>query len=389
MSAERTGVSLVRRTMLGLQPSRSGWQIAGMSAVAVVIVGALSTLLISSTGSSPTAALHALYTGSIASQAAWTTTLLYAAPLLIVAAGSCISSRSGAFNIGQEGQVLIGALAVAAVTLKLQLAGWALLVIGICVAALAGGFWAWLSSLMYRISGVNIVVSTLLMTFVAQQLISYAVNTSWFLQEPSVAGIAPLPESKQIATGSQLRSFGSYPNLQLSVGLILALALTVAVAVTMTRTRWGFRLKMVGLNPLTARHAGVRVAALGGLALAISGAFAGIAGAVLLTSPVGNFRLQPGVSSNIGWDGLLVALVARNRPIVAVPFALLFGILRSGGNFLSSTGVPPFLVDVVKGLLVLAFVAPPALADILKRRAATRRASASGRHAPALQGAAA
>ncbi len=87
---------------------------------------------------------------------------------------------------------------------------------------------------------------------------------------------------------------------------------------------------MLGLNPRAARHAGVRVAALSGTALAVSGAFAGIAGAVLLTSPVGTNRLQGGISNNIGWDGLLVALVARNRPLMAIPVALLFGVLRSG-----------------------------------------------------------
>jgi general nucleoside transport system permease protein len=140
---------------------------------------------------------------------------------------------------------------------------------------------------------------------------------------------------------------------------------------------------MMGLNPLTARHAGVRVTVLRTSALALSGAFAGVAGAILIASPVGNYRLQPGVSSNIGWDGLLVALVARNRPVVAIPFAVLFGVLRSGGNFVAATGVPSFLVDVVKGLLVLAFVAPPALADVLARRSAMARAASSATVQPA------
>jgi simple sugar transport system permease protein len=142
----------------------------------------------------------------------------------------------------------------------------------------------------------------------------------------------------------------------------------------MTRTRWGFRLKMLGLNPTTARHAGVKVGLLGGLALATSGALAGLAGAMLLTSPVGTHRLQPGMSLNIGWDGLLVALVARNNPLLSIPVAVLFGVLRAGGGFLAATGVPNFLVDVVKALLVLAFVAPPVVVAMLRRR----RAAAGG-----------
>lgn len=114
--------------------------------------------------------------------------------------------------------------------------------------------------------------------------------------------------------------------------------------------------------------------------LGLPGQDAGLAraaGAVLLTSPVGTNRLQPGISNNIGWDGLLVALVARNRPIMAVPVALLFGVLRSGGGFLAATGVPHFLMDVVKSLLVLAFVVPPVVTSALRRRSEDRKAAAS------------
>jgi simple sugar transport system permease protein len=383
MTAQTTERRFGRRIVTGLSPSKSGWQVVAVSAAAVIIAVALSALLIATTGGSPLASLDAVYQGSIGSPAAWTTTLLGATPLLIVAVGSCISSRSGTFNIGQEGQVLIGAMAAAAVALRLPLVGPALLVFGMLAAAVAGGAWAAVSALMHRLRGVNIVVSTLLMTFVAQQLISFAVNTRWLLQETKVGYTTPSPESNQIPAGAQLGSIGSYPHLQLNLGLLLALVLTVIVAVAMARTRWGFRLKMMGLNPLTARHAGVRVTALRAMALALSGAFAGIAGVVLITSPVGNFRLQPGTSSNVGWDGLLVALVARNRPVVAIPFALLFGVLRSGGNFVAATGVPSFLVDVVKGLLVLAFVAPPTLVDMLQRRAASARAAQSGSAQPA------
>ena len=373
----------------GLAQLRTGWLIAILSVIAVAVVAALSGVLIAATGGSPSDSLDAVVKGSIGSQSSWSTTLLNAAPLLIVAVGSCICARAGTFNIGQEGQVLIGAMAAAAVTIKMDLVGPAALGVALLAAAVAGGAWASLSSLMLKIGGVNIVVSTLLMTFVAQQLITYAVNTSWFLQEKKISYATPAPESDQIPSGARLRSFGDYPNLQLNVGLFIALALAVLAAVVMYRTRWGFRLKMVGLNPFVARHAGIRVAGLAALALAISGAFSGLAGAVLVASPVGNFRLQPGTSHMFGWDGLLVALVARDRPLVAVPFALLFGVLRSGGNFIAATGVPSFIVDVVKALLVLAFVAPPALAKMMQRRASASRAAIVEQPVPTLEGAAA
>ncbi|MFI6511969.1 ABC transporter permease [Streptosporangium sp. NPDC050855] len=378
-----------RRLLTLLTPGPVGRQTALATAFAVVVALALSSLLIAATGGSPLASVQALFQGSMADWTAWTSTLLYAAPLLLVAVGACVSARSGVFNIGQEGQVLVGALFGAWVGLRLALPGPLLLVVVLVTAALAGGAWAALSALMYRFRGVNIVVSTLLMIFIAQQLVAFSVNTSWLLQESRVGDAVVSPQSNPLPANALLVSMGEYPNLQLNGGLVLALVGAVVVAVAIARTRWGFRLTMLGLNPLTARHAGVRVDALGGVALAISGAFAGLAGAVLLASPVGVHRLQPGVAMNIGWDGLLVALVARNRPLLTIPVALLFGVLRSGGGFLAATGVPPFLVDVVKALLVLAFVAPPVVvAALRRRRSGLRTARAEQRPAPVAEGAA-
>ncbi len=352
---------------------RVGWLTLAATVVAVVIALALAALLISATGGSPVDAFHSLIQGSLSDSASITNTLLYAAPLLLVGVGACVSTRAGIFNIGQEGQVLIGALGGAWVALRIAVPGPLLVVLVVIGGAVGGGLWAGLSALMNRLRGVNVVVSTLLMTFLAQQLVSYAVGQPWLLQQSRNGSAYVASQSNQIPTGAQLGSIGHYPNLQINAGLVLAVAVTGLVALALARTRWGFRVRMLGLNPAAARHAGVRVAALGGLALVISGATAGVAGAVLLASPVGTNRLEPGVANNIGWDGLLVALVARNRPVLCVPVALLFGVLRSGGSFLAATGVPFYLVDVVKGLLVLALVVPSVLSDIARRRWALGR----------------
>ncbi|GAA2903531.1 ABC transporter permease [Actinoplanes cyaneus] len=341
--------------------TRTGaWVSAVIVAAAVVLPG----LLIAVTGGSPAAALRALIQGSLGDATAVSQTLLYAAPLLLVAVGACCSARSGAFNIGQEGQVLIGALAGAAAGLRLAVPGPALLVVVLLAAALAAGAWAWLSALMNRLRGVDIAVSTLLMTFLAQQVVAFAVTTPWLLQESRLGAAAALPQSNKLPSRALLGSLGDHPGLQLNLGLAVGIVVAVLVAVALDRTRWGFRLTMAGLNPAAARHAGISVTAVGGIALTVSGALAGLAGAVLLTSPLSTNRLQPDISINIGWDGLLVALVARNRPLLAIPIAGLFAVLRAGGNFLAATGVPPYLVDVVKALLTLAFVAPA----VLRRR---------------------
>lgn len=341
--------------------------------LSVAVAFSLSATLIIVTGFSPTSALKSIYTGSLDGGSAISSTLLYAAPLLLVAVGTCVCSRAGVFNIGQEGQVLIGALAAAWIGLRMAISGPLLLVLVLLSAAIGGGAWAGLSALMYRWRGVNIVVSTLLMTFIAAQLINFSVAMPWFLQQSRGTKLVVAPQSNQLPSSALLGSIGEYPNLQINYGLIIAIGLAVVIGVAMARTRWGFRLKIVGMSPGAAQHSGVRIARVSGLALVLSGAFAGLAGAVLLASPVGTNRLQPGMSSNIGWDGLLVALVARNRPMLCVPVAFLFGVLRSGGSFLSATGVPFYLVDVVKSLLVLALVVPPVVADFIDRRRGQRR----------------
>jgi general nucleoside transport system permease protein len=364
-----------RQFLMRLSTSGSGpATVVTLGAVLVALV--LSGALIAATGFSPTAALHALVEGSVASPASLTTTLLYAAPLLLVAAGTCVSTQAGVFNIGQEGQVLMGAFGAAWFGLRLALHGPGLLVMVIIGGALGGGLWAWLSALMYRYRRVNIVVSTLLMIFLAQQLVSFAVGEPWFLQMSGTNAYAN-PQSNPLPSSGLMGSLGSYPNLQINLGLVIALAATVAIAVALTRTRWGFRIRMMGLNPAVARHAGVRVAALRDAALVISGAAAGLAGAVLLASPVGTNRLDPTVSNNIGWDGLLVALVARNRPALCVPVSFLFGVLSAGGDYLSTTGVPFYLVDIVESLLVLALVVPSVASGIVARRRQERLAAAS------------
>ncbi|WSQ06761.1 ABC transporter permease [Streptomyces sp. NBC_01231] len=360
---------LGRRLLARLRPGRGDWMTAGLTAVLVAVAAGASALLLVLTGGSPGASADAIWTGSLADATGWTTTLLNTAPLLLVAVGACICASAGTFNIGQEGQVLIGGLAGAWVGLRLALPGPMLVVVVMLAAAVGGGAWAALSALMFRFRGVNVAVSTLLMTFLAIQLVTFAVSTPWLLQE-SAQGSSGIVDaaSNQLPANGRLGGFGQYPSVQWNTGLFVALVAAVGVALLLSRSRWGFRVRMVGLNPRTAKHAGVRVAALGGFTLALSGAFAGLAGGLLLASPVGTNRLQAGLSDNFGWDGLLVALVARNRPLAAIPVSLVFAVLRAGGDFLSATGVPYYLVDVVKALLVLAFVAPPVLVHLFRRR---------------------
>lgn len=334
----------------------------GCLAVAV----ALSALLVALSGGSPVAVVQALYAGSLSGPAAWSQTLVNATPLLLVALGSCVANRAGVFNIGQEGQLIVGAMAGCYVALHLAGPGWVVVPVALAVAALGGGAWAGISGVMHYTRGTNIIVSTLLLTFVGVQLVQFAVNSPAVLQQSVRTGGTVSAQSDLLPEYLRLGSFGEYPGLAVGYGLLVAIATTAVLAVLLGRSRWGFRIRMLGFNPLAARHAGIRASRLGGGALALSGAFAGLAGGIILMGTV--FRLQPAMANNFGWDGMLVALVARGNPVLAVPVALLFGALRSGASYLATTGVPDYLVDIVQALLVLAFVVPPVLAAAARLR---------------------
>lgn len=363
------GASGIRR------PGADAWRTTAVTLLCLAIAVGLSAALVAFSGGSPVEVVDALFTGSVADPAAWSQTLVNATPLLLVALGACIANRAGVFNIGQEGQLLIGAMVGCYVALHLTGPGWLVIPVALGAAALGGGAWSGISAAMYYTRGTNVVVSTLLLTFIGAQVVQFAVVSPSILQEAGMGSGPARAQSDALPEYLRLPSLGEYPDLAVGAGFIVAVVATVVLAVLLARSRWGFRLNMLGFNPLAARHAGIRASRLGGSALVLSGAFAGLAGGVILMGTV--FRLQPAMANNFGWDGMLVALVARSRPGLALPVAVLFGALRAGSSFLAATGVPDYLVDVVQALLVLAFVIPPLVSAAWGRRARGRQAAAS------------
>jgi general nucleoside transport system permease protein len=346
---------------------------------AVAIAGALAlsaVLIVVATDSSPGSVFRAMYDGSLGDWAALGLTIDEATPILIVALGAVIASRAGIINIGPEGQLIIGALFGTWVALKVPGPGPLIIVAALAAAAVGGALWAGVAALCRYTRGVDIVITTLLLNFVAAEAVSFAVNRDYLLRE-STENPQSLPQSDRVPGDTHLPRLGEFPGFNVSTGVVIALAALVIVTIAMRRTRWGFRMRMLGLNPVAARRAGVSVVALGAGALLLSGGFAGLAGGVMLTGTV--FRMQPGFSSNVGYDGLLVALIARGNPIWTVPVAFFFGALRAGGGLLAATGVPRFLVNVVQALLVLAALFPPVFIELRDRRRQIKRARQAAR----------
>ncbi len=332
----------------------------------------LSAMLVETTGGSWRPVLSALIDGSVRAPGRWGETLGAATPLLLVALGTVISAKAGLVNIGQEGQLLIGSAMATYLGFLVGGSGAFSVIVVLLAGALGGALWAGIAGVLKYWRGVPEVLSTLLLVTIAGQAVAFGLRYDWLLLAPQANRGNRNQVSDQVAEGNRVPRVTVFGN-EFPIAVFIAVALAVFVAWALARTVWGFRLRMLGRNPRAAQRAGVSQTRYGSMALLLSGAFAGFAGAAMLAGggfAFGNYRLVPGFSANIGWTGLLVALVAREKALVAIPVAFVFAGLRTGSGFVGSTGVEGRITDVIQGLLVLALLIPPAVIFIRDRRRA-------------------
>jgi simple sugar transport system permease protein len=296
------------------------------------------------------AALGALWRGALGSpDAVLSATLVRAVPLAVLALAFAIAARGGAFNIGMEGQLTAGAIAATWVGLGVggMAAPWApLLVLAAGVAA--GALWMVVPVVLRARFGVTEVITTLLLNFVAEALVSYAVTGP--LQE----GAGTYPQSDPIAMAARLpRLLAGY---RLHWGAVVVLGLVVALAVAARRSRAAFSLKAVGDGPVAAALTGrIHVSRTVTLALLASGAVAGLAGAIEITGV--SHALYQRITPGYGFTAIAVALLGRLHPVGIVFAALLFGALEAGaGAMQRDAGIPAVAALVVQATVLLALV---------------------------------
>jgi simple sugar transport system permease protein len=311
------------------------------TAVALAVAGVWLALL----GADPLQALRALVGGAFGDSLALESTALRAGPLALVGLGVALSFRCGIWNIGGEGQLNTGALAATAlVTRGLGAEPSALaLPLALVAGAGAGAAWAAIAALLRVHRGVSEVLSTILLNFIAALGIAWAVHGP--LQEASGAypQSDPFPEAARLAL---------LPGLtRAHVGLLLAAALPAVLWVVLFRSAAGLRLRGVGLSPDAARYAGVSPERETVRVLVISGALAGLAGALEVTGVTG--RLFENLATGYGFTAIAVALLARLHPLGILPSALVFAALASGsGAMQRAAAVPSVAVQVIEALVI-------------------------------------
>jgi general nucleoside transport system permease protein len=333
--------------MTAWRDRQSGAVAVGVTALAAVLVVAALAVTLSASGFDSAAALGAMWRGAFGStDALLSGTLVRATPLILAGLAVTLAFRAGVWNIGAEGQLLAGAAAATALALTATAMSPLLLVpLALAAGMTAGGAWGAIAAALRVRFGVNEVISTIMLNFIALHLVGWLVRGP--LQEP----LRIYPQSAMIEASARLPVL--MPGTRLHAGVAIAVLGALALWWLLRSTAPGFRIRAVGENPRAAEIAGrVRVARTAALALVASGGIAGVAGAVEVTGVT--FALYESLSPGYGFTAIAIALMARLHPLGVVASGVLFGALRSGAIAMQrDAGVPAVIVTMVEGLLIL------------------------------------
>jgi simple sugar transport system permease protein len=347
--------------------------VVGLYVVSILVALVACGVLVAATGGpilGKKGVVNALLDGALRKPGRWGHTLGVAVPLALVALGTAISGRAGLINIGQEGQLTVGSAVSIYTAVNMAGPGQVALVTMLAVGFLGGALWAGIAAALLYWRRVPEVLTTLLLTTVAAQAVGYALNKRWLLLAPIEGRSSRNIVTEEVPNDARFPFINAFGN-KTSSTVILTVVAALALSLMLARSVWGFRLRTLGQNRRTAQRAGVSEWTYGMGALMLSGGFAGLAGAVMLAGgEFGQYRMTAGFAVGIGFDGLLVCLVARQKPLVILIMAFVFAALRQGSSFLAATQVPREITDIVKALLTLALLVPPAILHIRERRRA-------------------
>ena len=337
------------------------------AAMAALMLGAVMLFVLQV---NPVEAYKALWDGAFGSTNAFAETLVKATPLLLVGLGICISFRGDVINIGGEGQMIIGAILATWVGLTFTgLPGWLVITLSMIAGFLGGAIWGGIPGVLKAYFSVNEILSTVMMNAIAVQLMNFLLRGPMI--DPSQAELS----SKIPQTARLLEAF-RLPRLaptRLHLGALIAVVLAVLVYILLWRTTLGYRIRAVGQNLHASRYAGIKVQRYVVLALLLSGAFSGLAGATQVFGV--NYRMitdgsSSGFTGSAGFNGIVAALFGQLHPLLTIPASILFGALLVGANKMQRVvQVPSALVIALNGLVVVFVVS----SEFWRRRRQRRR----------------
>ena len=332
------------------RPTPSRWLSVASPFIALAVTVLIGTVMFSLLGKCPADGLRMFFWEPIKSAYAWSELSIKATPLILIALGLSVCFRANLWNIGAEGQFVVGAIFAGGVAMQAdaQSSHW-LIVAVLAAGALGGALWAGLVAWLRQHFNTNEILVSLMLVYVAEMLLSYLVYGPW--KDPQGYNF---PQTITFLEAARVPKLVS--GFRAHMGLILAGVAVVGFTVFLFRTFAGFQLQVGGLAPAAARYAGFSSSRALWTAMLLSGAMAGLAGALDVAGPQG--QLTPYVPMGYGFAAIIVAFVGRLNPVGIVLSAILMSMFFIGGELAQSRmGLPKSMTGVFQGLLLFALLA--------------------------------
>lgn len=325
--------------------------------ISVLLALVVGGIVIACLGKNPIQGYALLFSGSLGTPQKFASSLVSACPLIFTALAAAFAYRCGVFNLGGEGQFIMGAVSAIVFLLVTGIEGIAGTVLAILVGTVVGALWAALPGIMKITRGLNEMITSIMLNYVATLFMGF-IYTNAFRDGGN-------PQTPSVADSVMLAKI---PGFRIHTGVIRAIVLGLVVAYVISKTSFGFKIRAVGLNPLASKVNGFNVKFLVVAAFVISGAIAGMGGAVELLGK--QYRLMSGFGSGFGFDGVAIALIAQLNPLASLLVAIFFGALTTGASSMQvGIMVPTAIVEIIRALIIIFSVAGVALIKLPKIQA--------------------
>jgi ABC-type uncharacterized transport system permease subunit len=338
---------------------KRAWIAIRIPVVAVLLSLFIGAIVLLISGANPLEAYLALLKGAFGSQAAVQRTLEKATPLVFTGLAVAFAFKGGLFNIGAQGQLLLGAIVAAAIGFGIS--GLPFIIhmpLALVGGALAGATYGSIPGLLKAWTGAHEVITTIMLNFIAINITDYLADGIWKDTDPGNI----ISRTPQILPSAEIPIIAFVP-----IGFIVGILMAFVTWYILYKTTLGYEIRTVGLSAHAAKYAGIRVPATIVLTMTLSGILAGLGGAIETLGVVGRF--QPGFNINLGFDGITVALLARTNPFGVIPAAILLGALRAGsGRMQLYAGVASEITDIIAALMLFFVSADQIIRWIIRAR---------------------
>lgn len=336
--------------------------------VAIIIGFVVGAIFLVLAGISPSVAYAKLISSIFSRPKYLVYTLVYATPIILTGLSVAFSFKTGVFNIGAEGQFILGSIAATAVGTLIELP--AIIHIPLCIIAamIAGAVWSLICGLMKVKKGIHEVLSFIMFNWIAFYLSNYFVNLKAIKVEDGEASRVLYDSARILFPESWLKKIGC-PDA--NWGIVIAIVTAIIIWIILEKTTLGYNLKAVGFNKHSAEYAGINANKSILTALAISGAMAGLGGAIQIMGQGGRL-VQFAGQEGYGFEGISVALIGSSSPIGCIFSGIFYGAMKFGGSKLNMVGVPSQIISIIMGWVII-FIAISHVFRYLLQRATEKK----------------